>query len=259
MLYRGSDLSLMGCSPVPERMAERLRAGAKSLARSLGYDIRRIDSYAYKRPIDFIRSREIDVVVDVGANAGQYASRLRSDGYAGWIVSAEPVAAAYTALVARAATDPRWKTINLAFGEKEEIAEINVSEASVLSSIRRQLPAAAAFNVEARVTHRETIGVARLDDIFWELPAGRKYLKVDTQGYEQQVLMGASQCLSHFVGVQMELPVVHLYEGTWQLHEAIAYMFERGFEVSNIVPVNYDRSDPVSLLEVDCIFRVRRR
>jgi hypothetical protein len=45
-----------------------------------------------------------------------------------------------------------------------------------------------------------------------------------------------------------------LYQGTWRLHEAVAYMSERGFEISNILPVNYDSSDTVSLVEVDCVF-----
>ncbi len=236
-------------------LTDSFRGGVKAFARTLGYDIRRINSHFRKRPIDFIRSRNIDVVLDIGANAGQYAVRLREDGYAGWIVSAEPVPAAYEALSVRAAGDERWKTMNLAFGDKEGDAEINVSEASVLSSMRRQLPAAVAFNSEARVVRRERTRVVRLDNVFSELPRGRAFLKIDTQGYEQQVLIGASECLSQFLGVQMELPIIHLYEGTWQFHEAVAYMCERGFEISNIVPVNYDRHDVVSLLEVDCIFR----
>jgi hypothetical protein len=66
--------------------------------------------------------------------------------------------------------------------------------------------------------------------------------------------MGASKCFSNFVGVQMELPVIHLYQGTWRRHEAVAYVSERGFEIRNILPVNYDSSDTVSLVEVDCVF-----
>ncbi len=236
----------------------RARDRLRSLVRALGYDIRKIDAHFQKRPIDFIRSRNIDVVIDIGANVGQYATRLRRDGYTGWIVSAEPVRAAYDALATRAAADPRWKTLNFAFGEEEGVAQINISEASVFSSFRSQLPEAAAFNPESRVIRRETIRIARLDEVFAEFPKGRAFLKIDTQGYEQQVLMGASNCISEFLGVQMELPIIHLYEGTWRFHEAIAYMDELGFEISNIAPVNYDHADPMSLLEVDCIFRVRR-
>lgn len=243
--------------PPSGRLTDSVRGGVKTFARTLGYDIRRINSHIHKRPIDFIRSRNIDVVLDVGANVGQYAARLREDGYAGWIVSVEPVGEVYKALSARAAGDEPWKTMNLAFGEKEGEAEINVSEASVLSSIRQQLPAAVAFNSEARIVRREMTRVARLDDVISDLPKGRAFLKIDTQGYEQQVLMGASGCLSQFLGVQLELPIIHLYEGTWHFHEAVDYMRKRGFDISNIVPVSYDRHDAVSLLEVDCIFRAR--
>ena len=144
----------------------------------------------------------------------------------------------------------------MALGEREGTAEINVSEMSVFSSILSQTPAATAFHSQTRVTRSETIRVARLDDVVAELsPSKAAFLKIDTQGYERQVLLGASKCLSDFVGVQMELPITHFYEGTWRLPEAIAFMSERGFEISNIMPVNYDPSDNVSLVEVDCIFR----
>ena len=235
-----------------------IRDAAKSLARSLGYDIRQTGSHFYKRPIDFIRSRNIDLVVDIGANVGQYAESLRKDGYAGWIVSFEPVGAAYEALGARASRDGRWRALNMALGEDEGTAEINVSDASVFSSILPQLPAAATFASEAAVVRAESVRVARLDDLFAELPQSKAaFLKIDTQGYERRVLSGASECLSHFAGVQMELPIIPLYEGTWKFHEAIAYMSERGFEISNIMPVNYDQTDTASLVEVDCIFRSR--
>jgi FkbM family methyltransferase len=250
---------LAGDRPLPGHLAKGVRERLKAVTRSIGLEIRRIDSHFQKRPIDFIRSRAIDVVVDVGANTGQYAARLREDGYAGWIVSAEPVSAAFQAVSACAGGDSRWKTMNLAFGEKDGSAEINVSEASVLSSFQRQLPAALAFNSEARVVGCETVRMMRLDDVFPELPRGRAFLKIDTQGYERQVLAGASECLSQFLGVQMEIPIVHLYHGTWNFHEAVAYMYERAFEISNIIPVNYDHADAVSLLEVDCIFRARQR
>src|SRR5215471_11666960 len=131
-------------------VANSVRGGVKSLTRALGYDIRRIDSYIQKRPIDFIRSRNIDVVVDVGANIGQYGQHLRHTGYKGWIVSAEPVSAVYDVLAARAAADVRWNALNLAFGEKEGAAQINVSEWSVFSSIRPQLPSAAASCPQSR-------------------------------------------------------------------------------------------------------------
>lgn len=227
----------------------------RSFARSLGYEIRRTGPHRFKRPIDFIRSRNVDLVIDVGANVGQYGEDLRREGYAGWIVSFEPTAAAYKALATNASRDGRWKILNMALGETGGTAEINVSEASVFSSILPLRPAATAFSSQAAVVRVESIRLARLDDVFAELPKNKSpFLKIDTQGYERQVLSGATNCLSHFVGVQMELPIIPLYEGTWKFHEAVAHMDQRGFEVSNIMPVNYDQTDTASLVEVDCVF-----
>jgi FkbM family methyltransferase len=235
-----------------------IRDAAKSLALNLGYEIRQTGSHFYKRPIDFLRSRNIDLVIDVGANVGQYAESLRKDAYAGWIVSFEPTAAAYEDLAALAKKDGQWKAINMALGDNEGVTKINVSQSSVFSSILPQLPAATAFSSEAQVVRSESVRVARLDDLSAELPQSKAaFLKIDTQGYERQVLSGATECLSRVLGVQMELPIMHLYEGTWKFHEAVAYMSDLGFEVSNIAPVNYDQTDTVSLAEVDCIFRRR--
>jgi FkbM family methyltransferase len=239
-----------------------IRHAARSLALNLGYDVRRKGSNfydnLYKRPIDFLRSRNVDLVIDVGANVGQYAASLRKATYAGWIVSFEPVAAAYEELAALASKDPRWRTFNMALGDNEGLAKVNVSHSAVFSSILPQLPAATTFDSEAQVVRSEEIRIARLDDIFAELPTSRAaFLKIDTQGYERQVLLGASKCLSSFLGVQMELPIIHLYEGTWKFHEGVIYMSDLGFEISNIMPTNYDPTDSVSLVEVDCIFRRR--
>lgn len=235
-----------------------IRDAAKSLALNLGYEIRQTNSHFYKRPIDFLRSRNIDLVIDVGANVGQYAESLRKDAYAGWIVSFEPTAAAYEDLAALAKKDGQWKAINMALGDNEGVTKMNVSQSSVFSSILPQLPAATAFSPEAQVVRSESVRVARLDDLSAELPQSKAtFLKIDTQGYERQVLLGATECLSRVLGVQMELPIMHLYEGTWKLHEAIAYMSDLGFEISNIAPVGYHQTDTVSLVEVDCIFRRR--
>jgi len=155
-------------------------------------------------------------------------------------------------IVTRTGERRRLAAAELAFAIDVGVAEINVSESSVFSSIHPQLPVAAAFNPESRVIRRETIRIARLDEVFAEFPKGRAFLKIDTQGYEQQVLMGASGCISEFLGVQMELPIIHLYEGTWRFQEAVAYMDERGFEISNIAPVKHQRNTRRSHVEHRC-------
>ena len=85
---------------------------------------------------------------------------------------------------------------------------------------------------------QETIKVVRLDDLF-DHSGERILLKIDTQGFEREVLDGATGSLKSIDGVLLELPVVHLYQGTWGLEEAFGYMNDRGFMLSQITPVNF--------------------
>jgi len=105
------------------------------------------------------------------------------------------------------------------------------------------------------VVVKQQVDKVRIDDLF----KGRRFdfVKIDTQGYEKQVLEGGRRVMSMLKGVLMELPIIHLYQGTWHLHEAIDFMRQSGFIPAQIYPVNYHVSDPQSLLEVDCLFRQR--
>ncbi len=217
-----------------------------------GFELRRIETT--RTLMGFITDRNVDVVLDVGANIGQFGASLRAQGYRGKIVSFEPISTVYRTLAATAAMDPEWDINNFALGLKHESATINISVSSEFSSILPSTCAAMNYCDAAAVTRTEVIEVRKLDDVFAE-PLGNTLLKIDTQGYERQVLEGGRSLLPKLKGVLMELPIVHLYEGTWQFHEAIAFMADAGFVPAQIHPVNFHSKDGVSLIEVDCLFR----
>lgn len=79
----------------------------------------------------FLDSRKVSVVLDVGANVGQFAQHLRARGYKGKIFSFEPIKDVYHQLEAAAAHDPDWTTFNFALGSREQNTEIHVSEDDV--------------------------------------------------------------------------------------------------------------------------------
>ncbi|WP_454648826.1 FkbM family methyltransferase [Bradyrhizobium liaoningense] len=83
----------------------------------------------------------------------------------------------------------------------------------------------------------------------------RVFLKVDTQGFEQSVLREGVYSLHSLLRMQLELPLIHLYEDTRKFDEAQRFMREAGFTLSQMRPVTYHSWDPASLLEVDCLFR----
>src|SRR5579863_3319899 len=73
----------------------------------------------------FLTNRNVDCVLDVGANSGQFGSELRVIGYRGLIVSFEPDPDVFIQLQARAANDPRWICKNLALGAEQGALQLN--------------------------------------------------------------------------------------------------------------------------------------
>lgn len=207
--------------------------------------------------VDFLLSRRIELVFDVGANAGQYGRWLRQRGYRGRIVSFEPIAEVFRQLEASAANDPLWDVHNCGLGAAAAEAEINVSHLTVYSSLLSVREAARTFDENSTVTRAETITVRTLDEMARDLPAARSFLKIDTQGYERHVLAGAGETLPHLLGVQMELPVIHLYADTWTMSEALDAMTGHGFVLSLASVVNYHSRDACAVVEFDCVFRRR--
>ena len=83
------------------------------------------------------------VVLDVGANAGQYGRELRTLGYRGRIVSFEPQPGPFAALEAASTADPAWTAVLLALGAEAGTAQMNVSALDVSSSTLRAHEASA--------------------------------------------------------------------------------------------------------------------
>jgi len=128
------------------------------------------------------------------------------------------------------------------------------AENTCFSSLLPQTVAAQMFDDQTRIVRREKVQVRPLDAFFDEFRDRNVFLKIDTQGFEHQVLEGAPRTLSILKGIQLEVPIVQLYENSWGLPEISSYLGNRWFALSQIRPVAYRGDDPVSLLEVDCIF-----
>jgi len=204
--------------------------------------------------IDFIENREIDLVIDVGANVGQFGESLRTNGYKGKIVSFEPIEAAFKILSQKAAKDRNWEVHHCGLGATKGEAAIHVSELTVFSSILDLTKIASLHDKRIAVQRTEMIKIEALDDVTASLQ-GKILLKIDTQGYEKQVIEGGRQLITRVKGILMELPVIHVYEGEWQFHEAAKFMADAGFVPAQIQPVNFHGLDNVSLVDVDCLFR----
>jgi FkbM family methyltransferase len=205
---------------------------------------------------DFIETRKIDVVIDVGAHTGEFGLLLRTGGYRGRIISFEPVKASFAELSAKARGDRGWEVRRCAVGRSSGQGSIQVSELSIFSSILPLSEVATLHDSRMTIDHAESVPVVTLDETLAGV-AGNVLLKVDTQGYERQVLDGGRETLRWCLGVLMELPAIHIYSGDWEFHEALAYMHRAGFILAQAQPVNYHTKDRASAVDFDCLFRPR--
>jgi FkbM family methyltransferase len=202
-----------------------------------------------------LRALEVDIVVDVGANAGQFGSEIRAAGYAGRILSFEPIREAYERLSGRAAQDPQWTAIHCALGESDAESTLNIAGNSASSSFLEMLPIHEAAAPGTAYIAQERVTVRRLDSILSEhVPTtSRAYLKVDVQGYELAVLRGAGVWLGALVAIQLELSLARLYVGGPLADEVDQFVRESGYRLGGIEP---GFAEPASgrLLQMDGIY-----
>lgn len=223
----------------------------KRAARAAGFDLAR------HKPsfVDLMRRNAISTVLDVGANEGQYGLEIREHGYQGRIISFEPIAGVHEILRQRAARDGAWETHCMALAEENGEREIAVSQKTVFSSFKRLSEYSEANFPGAQAASMEKVKVARLDAFLTEHPLdlGTTYLKVDTQGFEKEVVLGAGEALSRIRAVQMELALRPLYENQEKWFEMVRWMEERGFRTALAKEngVDLERSE---LLELDMVF-----
>ena len=202
-----------------------------------------------------LRKYQVNCVFDVGANSGQYAKRLRSLGYTGRIVSFEPTSAAFARLQEASADDPEWQIHQCALGREETTQSMNVD----WNTMNSLLPASDYGKDRYKrfgKTRTEEIQIRRLDNVMPEALAGlidpRPYLKMDTQGFDLEVFAGAGDSIKEFVGMQSEVAVLRLYEGSPPMSESIAAYEAAGFDITGMYPVT--REDTTGrVVEFDCV------
>jgi len=219
-----------------------------------GWELRR------HRPVERRRSALMDAagistVLDVGANVGQYAHRLRGHGYGGFIVSFEPLEEAFADLAVAAEADPRWICRRLALSDRTGSATLHVASNSVSSSLLTMAPAHEAAAPTSSVVGSEEVPVARLDEVteLRSVPEGLM-LKLDVQGHERTALAGAEALLPRIAIVEAELSVRELYVDGPSLHEMLDTMAGYGFELLGLEPGFHDPRDG-QILQFDGFFR----
>ncbi|HVS35911.1 MAG TPA: FkbM family methyltransferase [Gemmataceae bacterium] len=226
-----------------------------SIVNAAGLEVRRYPTlanaqYARRRLMEHLR---ISLVLDVGANIGQYAQLLYDSGYRGRCISFEPVAECFAQLRAAAARrGGGWSAEQLALGDASGSARIHL--AGTMSSLLARSPAASDSITFADGPTQE-ITLATFDSIRERLvPDGQRvWLKMDVQGYELSVLRGARESLPRIAAIEAEMSLWPFYSSQPLYHELIDHLDSAGFDLWSIQPGHRD-PQTTRLIEMDGIF-----
>jgi FkbM family methyltransferase len=221
------------------------------VVRAGGYDL---VPHLARRRSRAIAESGATIVLDVGANRGQFASELRADGYDGRIVSFEPLAGVFQELRDAAAGDSLWDVHRFALGEEDGTATIHRAADPTCSSLLTLAAQHGARNPGWRPVGDEAIEVRRLDSLLEVLPSdGALFLKLDVQGFELPALRGAEATMERVAGLEVELSLDATHAGQALLPQVATHLYERNFRIVWLERIFEDPSTR-HLLQVDALF-----
>ena len=215
------------------------------------YNLNHSSNFRLKHFLDY---KDIDCVLDVGANSGQFSKNLRRIGYKGQIISFEPILSAFNELKKNSKKDNKWDVLNFALGDNEKETEINISQNSFSSSILNMKKEHLVSEPKSKYIRKEKILIKKLDSFKNEIlkKYNNIYLKIDTQGYEENVLNGATDLIKSIKGLQLEMSIYPMYEGQLLFNRLFEKIENLDFEIWDIERT-FSNPNTGKILQIDAI------
>lgn len=204
--------------------------------------------------LELISQNEIEYVIDLGANVGQFALDLRRAGYLGKILSFEPVNNTFAILKQNAKREKRWEVFNLAIGSHVGKETIKISNNDSLSSSFKNMNDLHLTNFpKSYFVSEEIVSVSTLDEQFkiMKIPPKKCLLKIDVQGFEREVLAGGTNSIPSIPLCYIEGSLSPLYDDEYDLRELLNDLHELGHHIYELFPGV--RAKNGKLLQVDII------
>jgi FkbM family methyltransferase len=239
---------------MPSSLAESRRKLAKLLRLSARREYRAalrhgVAAAVEHRAVAF--EREPRAVLDVGANRGQFALFARRRFPDAALHCFEPVPAALDTLRRVVGDDVRIHPV--AVGARSGMAVLHVSASDDSSSLLPVGPRLQDAYPGTRPVERIEVPVARLDDLLDPTELLRPCLmKIDVQGFEDEVLHGAHGLLESVDDILVECSFVELYAGQPLADDIIGRLRAEGFRLRGIYSLLTD--DAGACLQADLLF-----
>lgn len=196
-----------------------------------------------------IKEFQCDTVIDVGANSGEWATKLRKSGFLGDIISYEP-SPKFHELAKKARGESRWKIHNIALSNYAGVSHFFIASNNGLSSSTLSPKKILDQNFEIKFHSTIEVPTNRLDCEVFE--GDNLYLKIDVQGAEFNVLQGAFNLLPKISVIEFESSLLELYDGEKNHYVISRWLNQHGFFARQIVVTHWDKN--LATVSIDSIF-----
>lgn len=184
-----------------------------------------------------------DLIVDVGANRGQFALISRKIFPRAKIHSFEPLEEPAQIFRRIFDGDPNVTLHVCAVGREKTTATIHVTKDDDSSSMLAITKEQASMFPGATEKETRQVSVMPLSQALGNIsipPAS--LMKIDVQGFELNVLQGCEDILNKFSDLYIECSFIELYEGQALAHQVIAWLEQRNFILLGIHNMCYQKN-----------------
>lgn len=240
-------------------MKNLIKTNIKNIMGLMGMDIKSIKHKFENRFVNFIDQMNLQLVVDVGANVGQFAEAILNTGYKGKIISFEPQPDLVELMYKKAtAYDGRWIIAPaMALSDRSGTATFQRMAAHAMSSLNMPADSMNASIPSAQIYSQYEVELARIDEILWNLPDIDRQpfaLKMDTQGSELNILNGADKIWKDIKLIQLETSIKQLYDNQPPYYKIDEFLRQKDFHLADMENGYSDAKDG-SLVEFDAVYR----
>lgn len=209
---------------------------------------------AERRRTLWLRNMNIETILDIGANTGQFAKSMHELFPEARLYSFEPLKDCYDELLVQFKNVPQFQAFNVALGDETGIVEMHRSEYSPSSSFLSMNDLHKTSFPYTKKEILQKVDLVCLDDMASRLELRKPMLvKLDVQGYEDKVISGGKSVIGQADIVITELSVEQLYDGQPLFDEIYKTMTSMGFQYRG----NYEQlcsPNDGRVLQVDGIF-----
>lgn len=215
------------------------------LFQRFGYDIVRYhppfirgktDKASIENEYKWLKEFKFMTIIDIGANEGQFADKIRLLFPNAYIYAFEPLPSVFEKLKDNFKEDKKFTAVNLGLGEQKSVLPLNENEYSPSSSFLNLTDVHTKNFEEAVKTKELNVNVEKLDEVFTakqiELPL---LVKIDVQGFEDKVIRGGINTLQKASVIICELSFVELYKGQALFEDILHLITQMGFKYAGSI------------------------